>query len=337
MIYPDFLKEHDTIGVNAPSDGITDEVKLKRLDNAIKNFNSRDFNIKETPNVRCSIKGRSSTSKERARELEELYEDKDVKAIICASGGDFLLEMLSEVDFNVIKDNPKWLQGFSDPTGLLFTITTNIDIATLYADNFGCFGMEPWHKSLDNNLEILKGNIIEQTSFPKYEKGYKDYITGKEPYELTEKAYWKNLNNEEVINIKGRMIGGCLDIITDLFGTRFDKTKDFLEKYKNDGIIWYFDVCELSSESIIRIFWKLKDNSYFKYTKGILFSRVFACNSYYDITYEEAIYESLKDLNIPIIINTDIGHVSPRMTIINGAIATITSSNGKGKIKFDLK
>ena len=224
MIYPDFLKEHDTIGVNAPSDGITDEVKLKRLDNAIKNFNSRDFNIKETPNVRCSIKGRSSTSKERARELEELYEDKDVKAIICASGGDFLLEMLSEVDFNAIKDNPKWLQGFSDPTGLLFTITTNIDIATLYADNFGCFGMEPWHKSLDNNLEILKGNIIEQTSFPKYEKGYKDYITGKEPYELTEKAYWKNLNNEEVINIKGRMIGGCLDIITDLFGTRFDKT-----------------------------------------------------------------------------------------------------------------
>ncbi len=337
MIYPEFLKEKDTIGVTAPSDGITDKVKLKRLDNAIKNFEDRSFIIKETPNVRCSVKGRSASSKERTDELESLYKDDNVKAIICASGGDFLLEMLSELDFNVIKDNPKWLQGFSDPTGLLFTITTNLDIATIYADNFGCFGMEPWHKSLENNLEILKGNIIEQTSFSKYEKGYKDYITGKEPYELTEKVYWQNLNNEEVINIKGRMIGGCLDIITDLFGTRFDKTKDFLEKYKDDGIIWYFDVCELSSESIIRILWKLKDNNYFKYTKGILFSRVYACNSYYDITYEEAIYESLKDLNIPIIINTDIGHVSPRMTIINGAIATITSSKGKGKIKFELK
>ena len=337
MIYPEFLKEKDTIGVTAPSDGITDKVKLKRLDNAIKNFEDRSFIIKETPNVRCSVKGRSASSKERTDELESLYKDDNVKAIICASGGDFLLEMLSELDFNVIKDNPKWLQGFSDPTGLLFTITNNLDIATIYADNFGCFGMEPWHKSLENNLEILKGNIIEQTSFSKYEKGYKDYITGKEPYELTEKVYWQNLNNEEVINIKGRMIGGCLDIITDLFGTRFDKTKDFLEKYKDDGIIWYFDVCELSSESIIRILWKLKDNNYFKYTKGILFSRVYACNSYYDITYEEAIYESLKDLNIPIIINTDIGHVSPRMTIINGAIATITSSKGKGKIKFELK
>ena len=336
MIYPEFLKEHDIIGVTAPSDGITDEVKLKRLDNAIKNFDSRGSNIKETPNVRCSFKGRSSSSKERADELESLYKDDNVKAIICASGGDFLLEMLSEVDLNTIKDNPKWLQGNSDPTGLLFTITTNLDIATVYSDNFGCFGMEPWHKSLENNLEILKGNIIEQTSFSKYEED-KKLITGLEPFNLTKKVYWKNLNNEEVINIKGRMIGGCLDLITELFGTRFDNTKAFLEKYKDDGIIWYFDVCELSSESLIRTLWKLKDNGYFKYTKGILFSRVYACNSYYDITYEEAIYESLKDLNIPIIINADIGHVSPRMTIINGAIATITSSKGKGKIKFELK
>lgn len=244
--------------------------------------------------------------------------------------------MLSEVDFNAIKDNPKWLQGYSDPTGLLFTITTNLDIATIYADNFKTFGMEPWHKSLENNLEILKGNIIEQTSFSKYEED-KKLITGLEPFNLTRKVYWKNLNNEDTLNIKGRIIGGCLDLITELFGTRFDNTKAFLEKYKDDGIIWYFDVCELSSESLIRTLWKLKDNGYFKYTKGILFSRVYACNSYYDITYEEAIYESLKDLNIPIIINADIGHVSPRMTIINGAIATITSSKGKGKIKFTLK
>ena len=336
MIYPKFIKENDIIGITAPSDGVTAESKLRRLDNAIKNFEQLGFNIKETKNVRTSVKGRSSTSKERASELESLYEDKEVNAIITSGGGDFLLEMLSELDFNTIKDNPKWLQGYSDPTGLLFTITTNLDIATVYSDNFKTFGMEPWHKSLENNLEILKGNIIEQTSFSKYEED-KKLITGLEPFNLTKKVYWKNLNNEEVINIKGRMIGGCLDLITELFGTRFDKTKDFLEKYKDDGIIWYFDVCELSSESLIRTLWKLKDNGYFKYTKGILFSRVYACNSYYDISYEEAIYESLKDLNIPIIINADIGHVSPRMTIINGAIATITSSKGKGKIKFELK
>ena len=78
MIYPEFLKEKDTIGVTAPSDGITDEVKLKRLDNAIKSFEERSFNIKETPNVRCSVKGRSASSKERAYELESLYKDNSV-------------------------------------------------------------------------------------------------------------------------------------------------------------------------------------------------------------------------------------------------------------------
>lgn len=130
MIYPEFLKEKDTIGVTAPSDGITDKLKLKRLDNAIKSF-----------------KGRSSSSKDQAKELESLYLDNNTKAIISASGGDFLLEMLSELDFSLIRNHPKWLQGYSDPTGLLFTITTNLDIATIYADNFCVFGMKPWYKS----------------------------------------------------------------------------------------------------------------------------------------------------------------------------------------------
>lgn len=59
--------------------------------------------------------------------------------------------------------------------------------------------------------------------------------------------------------------------------------------------------------------------------------------SYYDISFQEAILHSLGDLDIPIIINADIGHVSPRMTIINGAVATITSKNGKGKVVFEFK
>ena len=167
--------------------------------------------------------------------------------------------MLSKFNFNVVKDNPKWLQGFSDPTGLLFTITTNLDIATIYGDSFKTFGMNPWHESLENNLEILKGNLITQKSFKKYEKEYQTFIKGDEPYNLTKKVKWENLNNEKEINIKGRMIGGCLDIINDLFGTRFDKTKEFIEKYKDDGIIWYFDNCELSMEETIRVLWKMNE------------------------------------------------------------------------------
>lgn len=335
MIYPAFLKEKDTIGVTAPSDGITKKADLYRLDSAIHHFEQQVFFIKETQNVRNSTKGKSSSSIKQAKELEYLWKDKNIKMVFCASGGDFLLEMLSYLDFSILKKNPKWIQGFSDPTGILYIITTNLDVATIYGNNFSSFGMNPWHQSLENNLEILKGNLLIQHSFNKYEAEYTTRKIGDEPYQLTKKVYWKNLNQEE-IQVTGRIIGGCLDILNDLFGTRFDNTLKFIQKYKHDGIIWYFDICEFSSEQIIRTFWKLKDNGWFKYTKCIIIGRIGKEVSYYDISYQEAIQHSLQELNIPIIINADIGHVSPRMTIINGAIATVSSKNGKGKIGFQL-
>ncbi len=337
MIYPQFIKKGDVIGVTAPSDGITEELKIKRLDNAIKKIEDYGYKVIETASVRKSIKGKSNESSIQAKELEELFINNDVKAIICASGGDFLLEMLSYFDFAKVKDNPKWLQGYSDPTGLLFTITTNLDIATIYADNFKAFGMENWHESLVNNLSILEGNIIKQDSFLKYESEDIPYITGLESYNLTNEVKWQSLNNEDEIIIKGRLIGGCIDLLNELFGTKYDKTKEFIEKYKNDGIIWYFDNCELSCESLIRTLWKFKDNGWFKYCKGILFGRSMTKKSYYDISFEEALKHSLNDLNIPIIIDMDFGHVSPRMTIINGAIATIKYKDNKGSIEFVLK
>lgn len=337
MIYPNFIKENDMIGVTSPSDGVHKPEKINRLNNAIKQINELNFKTKETTNVRTSYKGSSSTALVRAKQLEELYEDKEVKAIICSSGGDFLLEILSHINLDIIKSNPKWLQGFSDPTGLLYTITTNLDIATIYGHNFTSFGMKPWHKSLKENLEILKGNIIEQKNFEKYESEYTSLTTGYEPYNLTKKVYWKVLNKEDKTTLKGRIIGGCLDVLNDLFGTRFDNTKNFINKYKNDGIIWYFDNCELSSEQLIRTLWKLKDNGYFNYSTGIIFGRSATEKSYYDISFEEAILHILKDLNIPIIINTDIGHVPPTITIINGAIAKISVEKGKGTINFILE
>lgn len=336
MIYPQFLKKKDTIGITAPSDGTVEEIDLYRLNNGIRKIEELGYKVKETKDVRTSIKGKSAPSKIQAKELESLFEDKETKCIICAGGGDFLLEMLSEVEFEVIKNNPKWLQGYSDPTGLLFTITTNLDIATIYADNFKSFGMENWHKSLEDNLKILEGNLVKQESFEKYESTRTEKIIGNEGYNLDTEVKWENLGNEN-INITGRMIGGCLDILSELFGTRFDKTKEFIEKYKNDGIIWYLENCEMTSENIIRTLWKFKDNGWFKYTNGIVFGRSALEQSCYDISFKEAVERVLGDLNIPIILNADIGHVSPRMTIINGAICNVVSKNGKGEIIFDFK
>ncbi len=131
VIYPKFIKKGDTIGVCAPSSGIIREAKVNRLNHAIKMVHDKGYRVIETKHVRTNEDYASSDAKTRAQELASLYQDKEVRAIICATGGEFLLEMLPYFDFSVVKENIKWLQGYSDPTGLLFTITTNLDIATI--------------------------------------------------------------------------------------------------------------------------------------------------------------------------------------------------------------
>jgi len=337
MKYPKFLNEHETIGVTAPSDGVTDPIKRNRLEKAIRKFSELGYSILETENVRMSEQGVSSDAKRRARELEYLFEEPLVKAIICVSGGDFLLEMLSDINLEIIEKNPKWIQGYSDPTGILYLITTKLDVATIYGDNFKTFGMEEWHVSLKNNIEVLKGNIITQHNFDFYEQTDIPYISGLEGYHLDTPVVWKSLWNRPSLTMKGRLIGGCLDLLISMIGTKFDYTKEFIERYKEDGIIWYFDNCELTSEGVIRAMWQLKEAGWFEGTKGILFGRSMTNSSYYDISFEEAIKRQLEDLSIEVLWDLDIGHVKPSITLINGAFTVIRYEEGKGSIQFILK
>ncbi len=336
MIYPKFLKENDLISVPAPSDGADCEQDTNCFNNSKLKFEKMGYKVKLSKNIFNSKMARSADAKKRAEELNEMIEDES-GLIFCAAGGEFLVEILPYIDFNKIVKKPKWVEGFSDPTGILFPITTKYDISTIYGNNFKYFGIENYDRSLKDNLEILKGNIIEQENFELYENERTIKITGLESDNYTEKVVWKTINNEEV-NINGRIIGGCFDIITELAGTKYDGTKEFNERYKNDGIIWYFDNCEFSKEELIRSLWKLNELEYFKYTKGIIFGRngVEISNIGYDM--ENAIKDSvIAKLNVPIIYDADISHKSPCLTIINGAIATIECKNGKGKIKFELK
>ena len=337
MIYPKFLKNGDTIGVPAPSDGAYDELHINKQKNAKLKMEQMGYKIVQSKNIYNSTKGRSANAKQRAEELNSMFEDNNINFIICAAGGEFLVECLPYVDFNKITQNPKFIQGFSDPTGILFQLTTKYDIATIYSMNFGDFGTEKYSRDITDNLEIISGNLIKQESYEMFENERAEKITGLEGYNYTDKVEWKTLDNKD-ITIKGRIIGGCLDLIAELSGTKYDGVKDFLEKYKQDGIIWFFDNCELSKEELIRVLWKFNELGYFKYTKGIVFGRCGNDNSYLDYTMEQALQDSVvSNLNIPIIYDADISHKGPSMTIINGAIATICSRNGKGSIEFELK
>lgn len=337
MIYPKFLSEGSVIGVTAPSDGITDDFDLVRLSSASRNLSDRGFSVILTDNVRTSNNMRSSSALKRAKELESLFLDDRVDLIISACGGEFLMEMIPYLNYDVIAKNPKWFQGYSDPTWITYTITTNLDIATVYSNNYKAFGMEKWHKSLSDNIDILEGRNVVQNSFDMYEGSKRKLVTGLEGYNLDSDVNLKIVTGEESVFMSGRMIGGCLDVIGDIFGTKYDKTISFISKYKDDGIIWYFESFSLSSENIIRLLWKLKDSGYFEYTKGIVFGRNCMYSSLFETSFEDTVISVLGDLGVPIVIDADIGHVGPRITVINGAIADIGCSNGKGNIRFSFR
>ena len=337
MIIPKFVKKESVIGVVAPSDGADNELKVKRFKNACSKLESLGYKIKFSDNVFNSFMGRSTSEKQRAKEFNEMISDKKVDLIMCASGGEFLLEILPYIDFELLKNNPKFVCGFSDPTGLLYPITTKCDIATIYGKNFSNFGMEEYHKSEEDFLKIINGIDVMQDSYDKYEGSYVEKVTGLESYNLDSDVKWMTVKDEDIF-IRGRIIGGCLDIISELSGTKYDGGKEFTEKYKDDGIIWYFDNCELSYEEVIRVLWKFNELGYFKYTKAVIFGRFGVNNTNIGYNINECLSDSvLNSLNIPIIYDADISHKGPSMNIINGAIAKIEVKNGKGKIKFILE
>lgn len=327
MLYPKFLKEKSTIGITAPSSGVGDY--LESFEKSLNTLKKYGYETIETESVRN--KGITSASgKKRAEELDELITNDNIDLVMCASGGNFLIEMLPYVNWEHMKENPKWLAGYSDPTSLLFNITTKLDIATIYGCNAGSYNQTNLHQCLKNNLEILSGNIVDQQSFEYYQK---EWQKNSDSYNLTEKVYWEAINGP--VDVTGRIIGGCLECLKDLIGTPFDNTQDFINRYKNDGIIWYFDIVEQSAEDFYCTLLQMKSAGWFQYTKGIIVGRVFAPKSYYpDFTYQKALKKVFPTL--PIVFNADIGHVAPKMTIINGSIAHIICQNGKGVIKQNI-
>jgi len=329
MIYPDFLKEGDVVCVTAPSDGNTEEIDIIRLERAKNALESRGIKVLETPDVRKSVNGRSDAAKVRAKEFEEAWMS-EAKAVFSAKGGDFLMEMLSCTDFDELAKNPKWFQGYSDNTSISFILTTKYDIASIYCNNFNDFAMECWHESIQNNWSVLTGNVVKQNSFDRYQNEFFKGETGKEGYKFTDDVMWNNVNNTYKEPFEGRLIGGCLDVLLNVVGTKFDAAKDFTLRYKEDGIIWYLETFSLGSEDIERGLWQLGEAGWFENVKGFVFGRPTFFTSFSDTSFDEAVYNALSKYNVPIITGADIGHRPPQFTMVNGAYASVSYKDNKG-------
>lgn len=333
MIYPDFPKKDDIIGICAPSAGVGHKIESFEL--SLDALRERGYEIKETASVRA-LGERSASAELRATEFHSLLQDSGAKALIAATGGDYNMEVLPYLNEEIIKANPKWVCGYSDPTNILYYMTTKLDIATIYGFNAGTFDWRPLHSSQTNALDILAGNLVDQPSFPLWDAA-KDWDNVKLDTPVSWDLYLpaEDGPSSNPLDCCGRLIGGCTDIISKLIGTPYDGTVQFIEKYSSDGFIWFFDTFDMSPEVLHMTMMQMKYAGYFKNAKAIIFGRVMFSGGADDTDYIKLLKLSLND--IPFIWGADIGHTKPFMTIINGAIGTLHCSNGAALLKMSTR
>ena len=172
MKYPDFLRDNGTIGFVAPSFGCNIEPYKSGFLNAQKKFRALGHGIEVGPNCyEGKGIGISNTPQACGEELTTYYCSSENDILISCGGGELMCEVLEYIDFKKIAAAaPKWYMGFSDNTNMTFLLATLCDTASVYGPCAAAFGMEPWHESLRDAYDILRGQKRELTGYALWEK-----------------------------------------------------------------------------------------------------------------------------------------------------------------------
>lgn len=337
MRYPEFLQEGGTIGFVAPSFGCSIEPYYSAFRNAQEKFQDMGYRLKLGPNCYedCGI-GISNTPEKCGEEVNRFLLGTESDIILSCGGGELMCEVLPFVDFGrIAKAAPKWYMGFSDNTNLTFLLPTLCDTAAVYGPCAPSFGMEPWHPVLWDAWNLLTGKCRQVAGYDKWEKeSLKTEANPLETYHVTEEKLLVKYPDRDA-DIRGRIIGGCLDCLDTLVGTRFDCVKEFCRKYQKDGIIWFMESCDLNPMGIRRAVWQLKEAGWFRYVKGFLIGRplCFGENVMGMDTYR-AVYGVLEEYQVPVIMDVDLGHLPPSMPIICGSMTEVTVRKNQISIRY---
>ncbi len=350
---PASIKKGDTIGITAPSFGAATEPYSVLIDMAINKIKDRGYNIIEGKTARLGDgKGISTDPKVCARELVDFYNRDDIDAIISAGGGELMNETITNIDFRELrKSKPKWFIGYSDNTNFIFPLVTIADTMGIYGPCISGYAKK-WEGTENDAFALLEGT---KKSFSGYDKfvSYKTedsieeatYVySPEEVYDLGSDKILscydcsnyaaRKVEADEQIAMEGILLGGCLDVLANLVGTRFDNMAEFKKKYTD--IIWVLECCDLSVMSYRRAIWNLREAGWFDGAKGFIIGRTRACHGqeFTGVDEYNAVTDMLEGLGAPIIMDADIGHIDPMLPIIMGADARVLAIRNSLKIDY---
>lgn len=337
MRIPEFVKDKGCLGFVAPSFGCNTEPYKSAFRNALKKFEQMGFRTDIGPNCYAGEGiGISNTKEKCGEEINTYFAREGVNALLSCGGGELMCEILDYVDFEKLaKEEPKWYMGYSDNTNLTFLLTTLCDTAAIYGPSAPAFGMEPWHEAISDAMALLRGQKSSFSNYPLWEKeSKKDEKHPLEPYHVTEKSRIIRYPDKDV-QVKGRMLGGCLDCLGRLVGTKYDKVREFTQRYQEDGILWYLESCDLNVMDIRRTLWQLDHAGWFTTAKAFLIGRP-ACfgEELFGLNQYDAVTGILGKYGVPILMDLDIGHIPPMMPVVNGAFALVEAENQTVNVSY---
>ncbi|MDD4352896.1 MAG: LD-carboxypeptidase [Candidatus Nanoarchaeia archaeon] len=307
MIKPAHLKIGDNIGIVSPSSTIKDF--NRRFNRGILALKKMGLNPIIGKNAKKKNGYTSGTPEERASDINYFFKDKTIKAIICSTGGNNSNSIISLLDYNLIKKNPKIFCGFSDITAINIAIFKKTKMVTFNGPTvlptFGEFNIHKfsvkWFKKV-----LFKNKIIGNINYPK--KFTDEFLLwDKEDNRERKTKISKKPKFLLSKNVKGILIGGNLSTLCLLGGTKF------FPNFKNSILFLEEDSKNISEIEAKLVY--LEQLEVFKKIKGLLFGR----GSIIDSEHNKKIFYDIlinfgKKYNIAIIVDVDCGHTSPLIT-----------------------
>lgn len=248
----------------------------------------------------------------RLDDLHRMWSDPEVRAILPVRGGNGAVRLLPALDFDLIRDNPKILIGFSDITGLLIPITQKTGLVTFHGPTAGAFYDSSYThhyflKALTQTRPI--GTVTDPAPRQPWSPEYP-------PFRLI-------ISPGKAI---GRLTGGCMTVIRQLMGTTFE--------IQTEGKIVFLEDVDEEPYSIDRMLSQLLLAGKIQTAAGIIVGDCLRCrpgDSGRNIltlsqSLEQVLKERLGNLGIPVVYGLRLGHGSEKLTLPLGVMASLEAT-----------
>ena len=307
LIIPKAIQKGDKIAITAPASPTT----LWELNSSIKFIKSlgcKPIIGATAQNWETRDRYFSASEKLRSEEFMKFIQDPDITAIICARGGYGVMRILDLLDFDLIKQNPKIIMGYSDITALLIAINR-------------VTGLTTYHGPLANSTF---GSVTANS----FIKVLVDQNTTSVVKRLNKNEYaWTLAETLIPGTAKGKLTGGNLSMICSTLGTPYEIITD-------DSILFIEEVFE-EPYKIDRMLTQLSLAGKLQKCKGFIFGKFQNLNERkpffpgLQFSVRQIIDQLILPLNKPTLINFPIGHGGEIITLPIGVSAVLSANEKK--------